>query len=51
MWVLVFMVCQRVCVPMYAEVFPDKAACVAVVDTDKSWLHVPRSYCVPVVKQ
>ena len=50
-WVLVIMVCQRLCVPNYAEVYPNKAACEAVVDKDTSVWRAPRSYCVPVIKE
>lgn len=49
-WVLVIMLCQRVCVPNIAETFESKAACMVVVDKDTGVFHQPRSYCVPVVK-
>lgn len=46
-FVLITMLCYRACVPVQAEVFPNKAACEAAIKNVKINESV---HCAPVVK-
>ena len=48
-WVLVIMMCQRGCVPTYAEVFPSKGACeVNLKEARPKWTS--EAHCIPILK-
>lgn len=48
-WALVFMICTRVCIPQYVELYSSKEACHAKLPAEKI-LSNDRAYCVPVAK-
>jgi len=48
-WLLVFMICKNICVPSYAETYPNKQECLKHVDKEESFFHRPVSYCIPMV--
>lgn len=49
-WALIIMMCNRLCVPQYVEIFPNKTACEMNLGKQTSqWVRAD-SYCAPVVK-
>jgi hypothetical protein len=50
-WVLITMLCIRVCVPKYAEAMPNKAACEKHISDKGGAFTQPSHYCVPKIKE
>ena len=49
-WVLVMMICLRVCQPQYAAVYPNRSECVSQITDPGSTWTLPKQYCVPLIK-
>lgn len=49
-WALVFLMCQRLCMPQHVELFSTKVECVAKLPKDESWIARQQYQCVPAVK-
>jgi hypothetical protein len=50
-WILITMLCTRNCLPQYAEIYPNKAACVEKLTKPESAWSLPANYCIPLVKE
>lgn len=48
-WVLVIMMCNRMCIPTYAEVHPTKAACEFYLKENKPKWNSD-AHCIPLLK-
>jgi len=50
-WVLITMMCFRNCSPQFAEIYPNKAACMERIKEPLSAWALPTNYCVPLIKE
>jgi len=48
-WILVILLCERLCVPVQAEIYETKKECVQHEDTGGSFQRKTK-YCVPLIR-